>query len=330
MTQTTAGEFYLICPEKYHYELSTLIREYLPLVNVTAERREGVEGILLSEDLQQAVLLDGAGKVLFESHARTSRDGCFTGYVGENRKNHAKVAMARVLEKHTGREIPWGILTGVRPSKVAYQYQLEGRTEEETVRILRDHYLLREDKARLCSRVAASERSLMADQRGEDISLYLGVLFCPTRCSYCSFISNDRRAYDRYAASYVDCLIREMEETAPALQGRRINSFYMGGGTPTTLDAGSLERILTTADRLFDLKSMKEVTVEAGRPDTITPEKLEVLKACGVDRISINPQTMNQRTLDAIGRAHSVEAVTEAFYMAREAGFDNINMDLIV
>ncbi len=315
-------EFFLVAPEKYFYELSTLVREHRPLVRVIPEKKEGVEGILLSEDLKSACLIDEKGTILVE---KTMEDP-FEDYVGETQKNRAKVLIASVF----GNKVPWGILTGVRPSKVAYHYQEQGKSAEETAEILEEHYLLRKDKAELCSSVAKAERELMKDQKGEDISIYAGVLFCPTRCSYCSFISNDKRAYDRYAMDYVDAMIREMEEVSKSIRGRKIRSFYMGGGTPTTLDAASLKRILTKADELFDFSKMQEITVEAGRPDTITREKLEVLKECGVDRISINPQTMNQKTLDLIGRSHSVEAVEEAFLLAREVGIDNINMDLIV
>lgn len=318
----TEREFFLVAPEKYFYELSTLVREHRPLVKVIPDRKEGVEGILLSKDLKEASLINEKGEIL---QTKTMEDP-FEDYVGEIAKNRAKVLIASVFET----TVPWGILTGVRPSKVAYHYQEQGKSEQETAKILQEHYLLREDKAQLCAQVAAAERELMKDQKGEDISLYAGVLFCPTRCSYCSFISNDKRAYDRYAADYVDAMIREMEEVSDSIKDRTIRSFYMGGGTPTTLDADSLRRILTKADQLYDFSRMQEITVEAGRPDTITREKLEVLKACGVDRISINPQTMNQKTLDLIGRSHSVEAVEEAFLLAREVGFDNINMDLIV
>ncbi len=316
------GEFYLIAPEEHFYELSTLIREYIPLVNVLPERKDGVEGIVLSEDERSGVRLaeDGA------ETARFSLNDSFDGYVGEKSKNEAKVVISHLM----GSSLPWGILTGVRPTKVAFRYLDEGLTQEETAAILEERYLLRKDKAELCARVAASERAILADHDGRDVSLYIGILFCPTRCSYCSFISNDRRAYKLYAADYVESILKEMTATAPLLKDRRIRSFYMGGGTPTTLDEESLRRILHKADELFDFSQMDEVTVEAGRPDTITLGKLKVLKDCGVTRISINPQTMNQKTLDLIGRAHKAEEIETAFEMAREAGFDNINADLIV
>lgn len=322
MSDVNTPGFFLEAPEKYFYELSTLIREFRPLTEVVPMRREGMEGIVLSEDLRKAELIDADGHTVCTSRA----DEAFEDYVGEADKNHAKTAIARCFSE----SLPWGILTGVRPSKVAYQYEEKGLSVEETGKILQDYYLLRPDKAKLCAQVADREQKVMEGQKGTDVSIYAGILFCPTRCSYCSFISNDKRAYDRYADAYVETVIREMKETAFLVEGRNVRSFYMGGGTPTTLEPDALSRILKTADRCFDFSKMSEITVEAGRPDTITREKLRVLKACGVDRISINPQTMNQRTLDLIGRKHTVQQVEEAFKLAREEGFDNINMDLIV
>ncbi len=226
--------------------------------------------------------------------------------------------------------LPWGILTGVRPSKVAYAYLEQGKSLQETEQILKDFYRLREDKAKLCAMVADKERRLLQGHTGTDVSVYVGIPFCPTRCSYCSFGSHDQRAYDKWSSSYIEALLKEMRESANLLKTRRIQSFYMGGGTPTTLTPEGLKQVLSAADALCDFSALREVTVEAGRPDTITLEKLHVLKEMGVTRISINPQSMVQRTLDLVGRRHTVEQVKKAFYMAREAGFDVINMDFIL
>ncbi len=315
-------EFYLIAPENHHYELGTLIRQILPFTQILAEAKSGVRGIVLSEDETRAQLFDEDGGLQREVKLEEPS----MVYQGEASKNWGKRVILKVMDA----ELPWGILTGVRPSKVAYAYLEDGRSELETEQILREDYLLREDKAKLCTQVAASERLLLQDHKGTDVSIYAGIPFCPTRCSYCSFISNDKRAYDKWAEQYVDALVHEMDSCHNLLKDRGLQSFYMGGGTPTTLDPEQLKKVLQAADRLCHFAELKEVTVEAGRPDTITPEKLQVLKAMGVTRISINPQTMIQRTLDVIGRKHSVEAVEEAFWMAREAGFDNINMDFIV
>lgn len=315
-------KFYLVAPEQHHYELSTLIRQVLPLTQVTAKQEAGIRGIVLSEEETRASLYDEQGRLCKEA-VLTERS---TVYQGEPRKNWAKRVILDVL----GCPLPWGILTGVRPSKVAYAYLEDGKTKAETEAILREYYRLREDKARLCAAVAAEERRLLQTHSGRDISIYVGIPFCPTRCSYCSFGSHDQKAYDRYSGAYVEALLKEIRESRKLLEDRKIQSFYMGGGTPTTLEADVLKKVLEACDALCHFKELQEVTVEAGRPDTITPEKLQVLKKVGVTRISINPQTMRQQTLDTIGRRHTVQQVEEAFEMARQAGFDNINMDFIV
>ena len=317
---------YLIAKEAHSYELSTLIREFFPLIRVDLERSEKQWGIELSEDEKTAVLRDENGSSL-SSYTLTDP---FDHYLGDAGKNYAKVAVYKALEKVKGTLTPWGILTGVRPTKVAYQYLTEGCSPEETIRILQEAYLLREDKARLTTFVAKKEAAILEDHEGSDISLYGGILFCPTRCSYCSFISNDYRAYQKYADDYVDALAYEITSCKELLSGRHIRSLYLGGGTPTTLNVSQLRKVLEAFQEAVPFSSLDEITVEAGRPDTITKKKLLLLKEMGVGRISINPQTMNQETLDRIGRKHSVESVKEAMAMAREVGFSSVNMDLIV
>ena len=161
-------------------------------------------------------------------------------------------------------------------------------------------------------------------------SLYIGIPFCPTTCLYCSFTSYSITAFQSKVDHYIDALIKEMRYVAKAMSKRRLDTVYIAGGTPTSLEPIQLERLLSELEHHFDMKHIKEFTVEAGRPDSVTLEKLEVLKKHGVQRISINPQTMNDKTLAIIGRRHSVAQVTEAFDMARKVGFDNINMDMIL
>ncbi len=316
----------LIAKEAHFYELSTLIREFFPLIQVRQEKTEHQWGIELSEDERTAVLTDENGEIL-SSYTLTDP---FDHYIGDAGKNYAKVAVYKALERVKGTLTPWGILTGVRPTKVAYQYLADGCSLEETVHILQSAYLLREDKARLTAFVAKKEAAILEDHKGTDISLYGGILFCPSRCSYCSFISNDYRAYQKYADDYVDALVYEVLSCKDLLDGRHIRSLYLGGGTPTTLSVPQLRKVLEAFQKVVSFDTLDEITVEAGRPDTITAEKLLLLKEMGVGRISINPQTMNQKTLDLIGRKHSVESVREAMAMAREVGFSSINMDLIV
>ncbi len=308
----------LRCPESWQYELSTLIREVYPFAEVGTEGEESYE---ISADGARGTLVRDGALIREESAAE---DGF--RFPGDHGKNRAKQTLCRLL----GARLPWGILTGVRPTKVAYACLDAGKSPEETERILREQYLLRADKAKLCVKVAVKEAGLLADHTGTDVSVYIGIPFCPTRCAYCSFISNDRRAYDKFGDEYVDALLREIESAGRLTAGRRIQSFYMGGGTPTTLSAGQLERVLGAAERAFGISALREATVEAGRPDTITAEKLRVLRDFGIGRISVNPQTMHQETLDRIGRRHSVEDIYRAFALVREAGFPVINMDFIV
>lgn len=319
--------FVLICPEKHFYELMTLVREFFPLCTVISEKTEGVPGIVLSEDERRGTLYDETGKQV----AHYEIEEPFGNYQGETSKNTAKVIILHLLAQGFSMEsLPWGILTGVRPSKIAYAYLEQGMAVPDIVRVLMDHYHLRQDKAALCAKVAFAERRLMQDQQGTDVSVYVGIPFCPTRCAYCSFISSDHRAFQKYAGDYLETLIHEIREGGKILEGRRIRSFYMGGGTPTTLSAEQLKRLLDACEEAFHLSRLKEVTVEAGRPDTITMKKLEVLRDNYVTRISINPQTMVQKTLDLIGRRHTVEQIEEAFHMARELDHFIINMDLIL
>lgn len=235
------------------------------------------------------------------------------------------------LSEETGIELPWGYLTGVRPSKIAYTRLEENVSEDEILSEFTDKYLATEKKAKLALTVAKTEKQILEDldYRG-GYSLYIGIPFCPTTCLYCSFTSYSQTAYASKIEPYVEALLKEMRYVSQAMDGQRLDTVYFGGGTPTTLSPQQLDRVLTELENCFDMSTVKELTVEAGRPDSITMEKLKVLKDHHVDRISINPQTMNDETLAVIGRRHSVAQVYEAFKMAREAGFDNINMDIIL
>ena len=234
------------------------------------------------------------------------------------------------LSKKTGKTLPWGYLTGVRPSKIAYMMLEDGESEETIKRHFMDKHKASEQKAELALNVARKEMDILnrIDYKN-GYSLYIGIPFCPSICLYCSFSSYALGAYKDYVDSYLDALIKEMEFVSGAMKGRRLDTVYFGGGTPTTLSAAQLDRLITELKRMFDIDGCHEFTVEAGRPDSITLDKLKVLKKHNVGRISINPQTMNDETLRTIGRAHNAAQVKEAFAMARQAGFDNINMDLI-
>ena len=196
---------------------------------------------------------------------------------------------------------------------------------------MKEAYFTSQEKAELAVKTAVHERELLGTLDYENgYSLYAGIPFCPTTCLYCSFTSFPIDRWKGRMGLYLDALVREMKATAEMMGGKGPDSVYFGGGTPTSLTAGELDWLFGRLEETFDLRGIKELTVEAGRPDSITREKLAVLKRHGVTRISINPQTMKQATLDLIGRRHTVEMVKDCFAMAREEGFDNINMDLIV
>ena len=225
----------------------------------------------------------------------------------------------------------WGILTGVRPTKLAMKKLEEGMESEAFVSWFRQTYLVSEEKARLAWEIAGREKKLLDRLDYEDgYSLYVGIPFCPTVCTYCSFSSGALEDWKDFVDAYVEALCKELAFIGEVSKEKKLNSIYIGGGTPTSLNARQLERILSCIDTHFSREYLLEYTVEAGRPDSITEEKLQVIKAHKVTRISINPQTMQQRTLDLIGRRHSVEQTVESFKIARELGFDDINMDLIM
>ena len=231
----------------------------------------------------------------------------------------------------TGRELPWGELIGIRPTKIARKKREEGCSKEETKAYLQEAHFVSDRKALLAVEIAEREREILHATHGKDgFSLYIGIPFCPTTCLYCSFPSNALAAWKDRVDEYLDTLLSEMKQVAGSLQNTAPDTIYIGGGTPTTLTEGQLERLLTETEKCFSKANCLEFTVEAGRPDSITKEKLLVLKRHGVDRISINPQSMRADTLSRIGRGHSPEAIEEAFALAREAGFQSINMDIIL
>lgn len=235
------------------------------------------------------------------------------------------------LSQMTGKTLPWGYLTGVRPSKIAYVMLEDGEDEQTIKKHFVNKHKASEKKASLAINVAKKEMDILnkIDYKN-GYSLYIGIPFCPSICLYCSFSSYALDAYKNYVDDYLDALIKEMTFVARAMKGRRLDTVYFGGGTPTTLGAAQLDRLITALKELFDIDGCHEFTVEAGRPDSITRDKLKVLKAHNVGRISINPQTMNQQTLDLIGRKHTVEQIKNVYSMAREEGFNNINMDIIL
>lgn len=228
-------------------------------------------------------------------------------------------------------DLPWGTLTGIRPSKIAAKMLKSGMSYDDTVKHFISEYKTTPEKARLAVSVAKTELPVIENMYDDGVSIYIGIPFCPSRCLYCSFVTCGTRQAAKLMPEYCECLMREISYVNEIVKhnGDRIETVYIGGGTPTTLSDELLEKLLFHIRSEFDLSHNKEFTVEAGRPDTVTYEKLNILKKYGVSRISINPQSMHQKTLDIIGRAHTPQQVKDAFYMARECGFDNINTDII-
>jgi oxygen-independent coproporphyrinogen-3 oxidase len=225
----------------------------------------------------------------------------------------------------------WGMLTGVRPSKVATELLQVGISKTRVKKILTGEYFVIPKKAALATEVALNEQKLIGKPSPKDCSVYISIPFCPTRCSYCSFVSHSVEKAGRLIEDYVKLLCREIAITGRIAKENklRLETIYIGGGTPTALEAYHLTEIMNAISKNFDMSNIKEYTVEAGRPDVTTKEKLIAIKNGGATRISINPQTMNNSVLEAIGRKHTAEQMVEVFKMAREIGFDNINPDLI-
>lgn len=224
----------------------------------------------------------------------------------------------------------WGIVTGVRPVKLLRRL-IRDDGEEAARRYLRERLLVSESKALLCEQTLAIEDEILALSRPDSFSLYISIPFCPTRCDYCSFVSHTVERAAKLIPTYVEALAQEIAYTGELArrQGLRLETVYFGGGTPTTLTPAQLSHLFAAVERSFDLTHLREYTVEAGRPDTVTREKLAAIRAAGVSRISINPQTLRDDVLQTIGRKHTVEQFYDAFDLARQAGCDHINTDLI-
>jgi coproporphyrinogen dehydrogenase HemZ len=247
-------------------------------------------------------------------------------------KDGIKKAIFEYLTEETGEEMPWGALIGVKPSKIALALINEGRDSDYIVNYFKENYNARQDKAELCINIAKVEEELVnRDER--NISVYIGMPFCPTRCLYCSFTSNPIEKCKSVVDPYLNSLYYEIDKTANYIKEKSLNiqCVYFGGGTPTAVNDEQFEKVMKHIYNSFICgNNVEEFTVECGRPDSITLNKLNSMKRYKVHRISINPQTMNDDTLKLIGRRHSVKDVIDKYKMARECGFENINMDVIV
>ncbi|MGM9607340.1 MAG: coproporphyrinogen dehydrogenase HemZ [Oscillospiraceae bacterium] len=329
MTVTLKGHDYKYAVEQM---LLTLFPDERPTYGTEEENRVTVSLRRGDTWLTATAVLYWKGRLTRHScRARVTEltgDELSDGRVGQR---IVKLAFYRAGVEALGKEPPWGAMTGVRPVKIPTKDLLAGATPAQAADRLRRVYRVSPLRADLA--VACAQASVMVKNslRPEEISLYVGIPFCPTRCAYCSFISADVKHALKLMDPYVDALVREITAAGTALkrEGLSVKSVYFGGGTPTTLSADQLERVLSALEEHVDLSHSAEYTVEAGRPDTITREKLEVLARHGVDRVSVNPQTMEDTVLRAMGRAHTAQQIGEAYALVRESGAFLVNMDLI-
>ena len=318
--------------ERFTYDMYHIVKSFLPDAEIS--QKVDPEQELLIEmtaeeepDLEEQACDKKVRWTFFHCREAEIAD------ISEKReqKRYINKKLYQTLVKKTGEEHAWGNMTGVRPTKMIMERLEEGSSEEEIIRYMHDTYVVSEKKAMLGIEIAKREKAQLDKLDYENgYSLYIGIPFCPTTCLYCSFTSYPLVSWKNRVDAYLDALEKEIDYTAAKFYHKHLNSIYIGGGTPTTLEPYQLDRLIRKIKCSFDLSDCLEFTVEAGRPDSITREKLEVLRKWGITRISINPQTMQQRTLDLIGRRHSVEQTVESFKIARELGFDDINMDLIM
>ena len=340
--------------EGFEYDIHSLVKAFYPLTEVKVFVK-GEKQIVSDSEYPMIEIIRSSGAIELllykyakdweeaakaaENPAKQPGEGAAVYWKNEFPKeadksrvrNEIKQLLYQVLSDYTGKQLPWGTLTGIRPTKIAMGLLEEGKAETEIAAYMQDTYYTSEEKSRLSVEIAQREKQILADIHYKDgYSLYIGIPFCPTTCLYCSFTSYPICLWKNRVAEYLTAMEKEMEYTAEAFRDKVLDSVYIGGGTPTTLTAEELERLLEKVRRTFDFSQVKEFTVEAGRADSITEEKLLVLKKYGVTRVSVNPQTMKQETLRLIGRQHTVEQVIESFRLARKCGFTNINMDLIL
>ena len=316
----------LICEgHEAAYELTNVMNLFLPYFT-----KEAILVTQFNGSLAQATLKDKETlKILSEKDYLAEQ---IQDEVKDRKaiKEALKKAVYDVLSHFTGKEMPWGILTGIRPTKLVHEALRQGWDDQKIDRYLEESYKVSPNKRILMREVAKKEIAVLEKNQPEEVSVYIGIPFCPTRCVYCSFTAYSLEQKQKEVEPYLEALFKEISFVAEAKAKVSIRSLYIGGGTPTSLNEEQLDRLLTHVEKSFDLSKVEEYTIEAGRPDTITAEKLRIMKAHGVGRISINPQSMKQKTLDIISRGHSVEEIKEVFKIARAMGHNQINMDMIL
>ena len=317
---------YIIKGHQFKDDVQSMTMAFLPNTGCNLVDVPSLEGLTVESVRKN----DGIETIIYENAASVARLFYPCDDNVSEIKRAIKLGIREAFMSLKPVELPWGILTGVRPSKLVWMLWNEGKNDKEVYDYLSEKYLVSKEKLELMIEVARQEKAIIDATEKDSLALYCGIPFCPTKCLYCSFTSYSLLQYASKIDLYLEALEKEIEYASGKVGKRPIESLYIGGGTPTSLNEGQLERLLKMLTKHFDLAKVKEFTCEAGRPDTITKQKLEILKEYNVNRISINPQSLNNKTMEAIGRRHTVEDFFRAFELAREAGHNNINTDIIL
>lgn len=309
----------------FHFELENLTRLFFPNEKITVIRD-------FSEPQPPYIYTEVSDKITISVNIGSfnKSETAVKKLTDDDNELVSAQLLYKLLCDFTGLTQPWGILTGVRPVKLLRRLAEES-SEEQAVKKFENDFFVSNEKIALSRETEHNERKILELSRPESFSLYVGIPFCPSRCSYCSFVMASIERAEKLIEPYTKLLCEEIKRTAEIANklGLRLETVYFGGGTPTTLSAEQLDTVLRTVNKSFDMSTCREFTVEAGRPDTIDSAKLFALKENKVDRISINPQTTNDEVLKTIGRKHTAQQFFDAFELARKCGFDNINTDLI-
>lgn len=318
----------------FEYDIQGIVRSFYPGIDMATNSDEEAELYIIADFSEDQMVLSLAEKSI--NHIVNTKKFSRCQEVNpelsrKETKNVLKRELYNLLHEYTGKELLWGTLSGIRPTKITSALLEEGMEEEKVIQYMKDVYYVSDLKARESLEISKNERRVLKNiDYKNGYSLYIGIPFCPSTCLYCSFTSYPLKRYQNKVDQYIQALCKEIRYCAKAFAHKKLCTVYIGGGTPTTLEPNQLEVLLSCVEEAFNLDHLLEFTVEAGRPDSITREKLKVLKKHAVTRISINPQTMKQKTLEIIGRHHTVDDFIRAYAMAREEGFDNINMDFIL
>ncbi|MCR4922955.1 MAG: coproporphyrinogen dehydrogenase HemZ [Lachnospiraceae bacterium] len=325
--------------ERFQYDIYSLFKAFYEKEDVGIEVKADIN---IKDALEQ---IEGEFFLIYVGKGVVAFEACEKGLIScqeterislddtKRLKNNIKRIIYKNLSRHLNKELPWGTLTGIRPVKLFMKGIDSGLSDKVILDKMSEEYLLSKERSELGLRIAHNESNILKSLvKGRGYSLYLGIPFCPSTCLYCSFTSYPIGKYKMLVGDYLAALKKEIDYVAAESRKNKkiLETVYIGGGTPTTLSEEELTDLISYIKEKLDLSEVREFTLEAGRPDSITEGKLKVLKKMGVSRISINPQTMNDPTLKVIGRAHSVKEVYDAYKMARAQGFDNINMDLIL